>query len=31
MITVQASHNIFACSGVTNLTGICAEHFQNLF
>jgi hypothetical protein len=30
MITVKASQKIFACEEVVNLTGICAEHLQNL-
>jgi hypothetical protein len=30
MITVKASQKIFTCAEVTNLTGICAEHLQNL-
>ncbi len=30
MITVKASQKIFTCAEVTNLTGICARHLQNL-
>jgi hypothetical protein len=30
MITVKASQKIFTYEEVTNLTGICAEHLQNL-
>ena len=30
MITVRASQKIFTCAEVTNLTGICAGHLQNL-
>jgi len=30
MITVKASQKIFTRSEVTNLTGICAGHLQNL-
>jgi hypothetical protein len=30
MITVKASQEIFTYEEVTNLTGICAEHLQNL-
>ena len=30
MITVKASQKIFTCGEVTNLTGICAGHLQNL-
>jgi hypothetical protein len=30
MITVKASQQIFTCAEVTNLTGICAGHLQNL-
>jgi len=30
MITVKASQKIFTCEEVTNLTGICAGHLQNL-
>lgn len=30
MITVKASQKIFTYKEVTNLTGICAEHLQNL-
>jgi hypothetical protein len=30
MITVKASQQIFTYAEVTNLTGICAEHLQNL-
>ena len=30
MITVKANQKIFTYKEVTNLTGICAEHLQNL-
>jgi hypothetical protein len=30
MITIKASHKIFTYAEVTNLTGICAEHLENL-
>jgi hypothetical protein len=30
MITVKASQRIFTYAEVTNLTGICAEHPENL-
>ncbi|HET6931536.1 MAG TPA: hypothetical protein VFI45_14520 [Candidatus Acidoferrum sp.] len=30
MITVKASQKIFTCEEVTNLTGICSGHLQNL-
>ena len=30
MITVKASQKIFTYAEVTNLTGICAEHLENL-
>jgi hypothetical protein len=30
MITVKASHKLFTYAEVTNLTGICAEHLENL-
>ncbi len=30
MITVKASQKIFTYGEVTNLTGICAEHLENL-
>ena len=30
MITVKASQKIFTCAEITNFTGICAEHLQNL-
>ena len=30
MITVKASQRIFTYEQVTNLTGICAEHLENL-
>jgi len=30
MITVKASQKIFTYAEVANLTGICAEHLQNL-
>ena len=30
MITVKASPKIFTYAEVANLTGICAEHLQNL-
>jgi hypothetical protein len=30
MITVKASQNFFTYDEVTNLTGICVEHLENL-
>jgi hypothetical protein len=30
MITVKASQKLFAYAEVTNLTGICTEHLENL-
>lgn len=30
MITVKASQKVFTYAEVTNLTGICAEHLENL-
>jgi len=30
MITVKATQRIFTYAEVTNLTGICAEHLENL-
>jgi hypothetical protein len=30
MITVKAGQKIFTYAEVTNLTGICAEHLENL-
>ena len=30
MITVKASQKLFTFAEVTNLTGICAEHLDNL-
>ena len=30
MITVKASQKIFTYAEVTNLTGICVEHLENL-
>ena len=30
MITVKASQKLFTFAEATNLTGICAEHLENL-